>query len=59
MLIFKAMSKDANAVKLQTAVQPASLEFLRIESVRRGMTMGQVIDEWVQSRSAAISESTS
>ncbi|MEG4397188.1 hypothetical protein [Microcoleus sp. BROC3] len=44
--------------KLQTAVLPASLEFLRIESYRRGITMGQLIDEWVQSR-CSVSETTS
>lgn len=33
--------------KLQTAVLPATLEFLRIESVRRHLTMGQLLDEMV------------
>lgn len=42
------MTKDANAaVKLQTSVAPSTLEFLRIESVRRHITMGQLLDEIV------------
>ncbi|MEG4590066.1 hypothetical protein QUA54_33345 [Microcoleus sp. MOSTC5] len=33
--------------KLATSVLPTTQEFLRLESVRRGLTMGQLLDEIV------------
>lgn len=39
---------NAGNVKLQTEVLAVTKNYLRIEAVRRHLTMGQLIDEWVQ-----------
>lgn len=38
----------ADGVKLQTEISATTKNYLRIESVRRNLTMGQLIDEIVQ-----------
>jgi hypothetical protein len=56
---------DILTAKLQTSVAPATLEYLRVESVRRHMTMGQLLDEIIAQKcdrnlqSADVPESTS
>jgi hypothetical protein len=52
------MNKDTGTVKLQTSVTSATREFLRLESLRRQVTMGQLLDELIQPLCAAIPEST-
>lgn len=40
------MSKEGKATaKLATSVSPATQKFLKIESYRRGITIGQLLDE--------------
>lgn len=37
-----------NGVKLQTEVSETTKSYLRIEAIRRGLTMGQLLDEIVK-----------
>lgn len=50
---------DHNGVKLQTEISEDTKNYLRVESVRRHMTMGQLIDELVKSLCGNVSETTS
>lgn len=53
------MAKDNGTVKLATLVTPSTHQFLRLESLRRRLTMGQLLDELVQSLPSAVSNSIS
>lgn len=46
-------------VKLQTEILTTTKDYLRIEAVRRRITMGQLIDEWVQLLCESVPETTS
>jgi hypothetical protein len=50
---------DNGGVKLQTEVSEKTRNYLRVESVRRRITMGQLIDELVKLLCGNVSETTS